>query len=76
MALRIDLVSLGELVLLISNPRRVLALTTSESSSAPACVAQKKHSSSLALRRRLSWLMTKPSQEAPILGWPSRSCKR
>jgi len=66
-ALRMDGVRRGELVRLISNPRRRPPETIKRSSSLPAWVAQKKHSSGLARSRRISCPMTKPFHEAPTL---------
>ena len=72
-ALRMDGVSRGEVVRFTSNPSLSLPVTINRSSSAPLCVAQKKHSSALAPMRRMTCSTTKPSQDAPTFGWPSRS---
>src|SRR2546422_426678 len=67
-AVLIDRVSAGVVVRLVSKPRRSAPRTTSRSSSAPACVAQKKHSWGLAPRCSTTWLRQKPSHEAPTFG--------
>ena len=65
---RIDGVTLGAEVRLTSNPQRRLPRTTKRSSSAPVWVAQKKHSWERTARNEATWVITKPSHEAPSLG--------